>query len=382
MNDPVYRALVLRRQRELGSEDATFCTQCHSSIGTRSGDCSTLSSFDELAPITLEGVTCEACHKVSGMERPFNSGHVLDSVGPMHGPIPDPIDSPFHASEHSPLHESSEFCAGCHDVLDEQGLSLERPFEEWLASPAAAEGRPCQSCHMPAYEGQAAAFGNAPVRELHSHRWVGVDLPFGDDFIPDPAVRADLREQSLALLRSSGRIVLEPVAAVAPGKTLTLGVTVENLIDGHSLPTGSSFNRQLWLAVTITDAAGNILFQTGDLDENGDLRNHTSELDPGGDAALVSFGSTLLDASGAPVVFTWQAVEHVSTALAPLEARTATFAVAIAPDTAGPLHVDARLRFRPYAPRLLRILDLAHLLDELEVTDINVAVATVDVLAP
>jgi hypothetical protein len=82
------------------------------------------------------------------------------------------------------------------------------------------------------------------------------------------------------------------------------------------------------------------------------------------------------------VVFTWQAVEHVSTALAPLEARTATFAVAIAPDTAGPLHVDARLRFRPYAPRLLRILDLAHLLDELEVTDINVAVATVDVLAP
>ena len=382
MVDPVYRALVQRRQRELGGEDAGFCTQCHSSIGTRGGDCSPMFEFEELQPITLEGVTCEACHKVSGMERPFNSGHVLDSEGPMYGSIADPIDSPFHDTAYSPLHETSAFCAGCHDVIDQQGLYLERPFEEWLASPAAAEGRPCQSCHMPVYEGKAAVLGDAPVRELHSHRWVGVDLPFGTDFIPDPAVRADLREQSLALLRSSGRIALEPAAAVAPGDTLALRVTVENLIDGHDLPTGSSFNRQLWLAVTVTDAAGNVLFRTGDLDANGDLRDHTSELDPGGDEALVSFGSTLLDAGGAPVMFMWHAVEHVSTTLAPLEARTATFAVATAKDTAGPLHVDARLRFRPYMPRLLRTLDLDHLLDELEITDVDVATAAVEVLAP
>lgn len=378
MKDPVYRALIARRQEETGVQDATFCTQCHSSIGTRGGDFAPVVDFEELAPITLEGVTCEACHKVSGMERTFNSGHVLDGEGPMYGPIEDPIDSPFHDTAYSPLHETAEFCAGCHDVIDEQGLNLERPFEEWLASPAAAEGRPCQSCHMPTYEGKAAAFADAPVRELHAHRWVGVDVPFGDDFIPDPAVREELRQQSIALLRSSGSVAIEPVAPVAPGEPIALRVTVQNLVDGHDLPTGSSFNRQLWLAVTVTDAAGNTLFQTGDLDANGDLRDHSSELDPGGDQALVSFASTLLDASGAPVMFNWHAVGHESNALGPLEARTTAFTVATAPDTAGPLHVDARLRFRAYPPRLLRTLGLDHLQEELQIVDIHVADATVE----
>ncbi|HLO76974.1 MAG TPA: multiheme c-type cytochrome [Magnetospirillum sp.] len=48
--------------------------------------------------------------------------------------------------------EKSEFCAGCHQFPQDQAINgkpLENTVAEWRASPAAAEGKACQTCHMP-----------------------------------------------------------------------------------------------------------------------------------------------------------------------------------------------------------------------------------------
>ena len=48
--------------------------------------------------------------------------------------------------------QKSEFCAACHQFSQEQavnGKPLENTIIEWQASPAAREGKTCQSCHMP-----------------------------------------------------------------------------------------------------------------------------------------------------------------------------------------------------------------------------------------
>ena len=180
MTDPLFRALSEIRQAEFDGKEDRFCQQCHSSIGTRSGDIAPGFSYDALDPITLEGVTCESCHKVSDAERVRNSGHVLDPDGPMRSTIADPVSNAYHASEHCELHGSSEFCGGCHDVVESDGLDLERPYQEWLESPAAEDGRTCQSCHMPTRTGQAAV--DAPEREVHDHTWWTVDLPLSPDF--------------------------------------------------------------------------------------------------------------------------------------------------------------------------------------------------------
>ncbi len=49
--------------------------------------------------------------------------------------------------------EDSRFCAVCHqfkaDGAQLNGKLLENTFEEWRGSPAARQGRTCQSCHMP-----------------------------------------------------------------------------------------------------------------------------------------------------------------------------------------------------------------------------------------
>src|SRR5689334_20232319 len=109
MVDPVFRALVAVRQEHYGGKQDMFCVQCHSPVGTRGGDIVPGFDFADLQPITLEGVNCESCHKAASLARPFNSGHVLDPDGPVRGTIADPAPSSFHASEHSPLHGTSEF---------------------------------------------------------------------------------------------------------------------------------------------------------------------------------------------------------------------------------------------------------------------------------
>lgn len=378
--DPVWRALVNIRQADFNGERDRFCTQCHSAIGTRSGEFDPLFSFDDLQPITLEGITCEACHKVVGLERTYNSGHILDPDAAIQGPITDPTPNSAHESQYSPLHDTSAFCGGCHDVIEQNGLNLERPYEEWTTSPAAEAGRNCQSCHMPTYTGRAASVAGVPIRDnLHSHRFIGVDIPLIDGYITDANIREEIRREITALLRSAGTIKVEAAESVMAGEQLDLFVTVHNLIDAHSLPTGATFNRQLWIAVTATDADGNILYQTGHLDENGDLRDHFSALDPYGDSDLVRFDSGFIDSQGNPTVFPWKAAENISHSLSPLHTRTVTLFVPTTAETRGPITVEAELRFRTFPPFLIRALGLDELVSKIEITNIDESSIIVEV---
>jgi hypothetical protein len=264
---------------------------------------------------------------------------------------------------------TAEFCGTCHDVNEVSGLPLERPYAEWAAAPARADGRPCQTCHMPPSEGEAAEGG--PTRTLHDHTFVGVDVP-GD---LDEETREELQTRVTALLEGSGTVLLDLPAEAAPGGQLDLVVTVRNELDAHNLPTGSTFNRQLWLEVLVHDASGTLLYETGTLDANGDLRDHWSDLDPYGDDDLITLHSDLIDAEGQRTRLTHEAAEHRTRALQPLHERTWTLFVPVPADAVGPLDVSARLRFRPYGPHVFRLLQQD--VPDLVITDIDADAATV-----
>jgi hypothetical protein len=374
MIDPVFRKLVGLRQAEFDGEQDQFCTQCHSAIGVRTFDIDDNFVFDELDPLTLHGVSCESCHKVQAIERPFNSGHVINPVSPMLGPIADPVANDFHGSAFSPLFEDALFCAGCHDVVELDGLPLERPYAEWLSSPAAAENKTCQDCHMPAYTGIAA--DGAPERELHRHWFVGVDAPLSPGFLSEEA-EAEVKARAQELLASAADLELSAPGQVEPGGQIDVNVSVTNLIDGHNLPTGSTFIRQLWLEVTATDASGRVLYETGDLDDNGDLKDHFSTLEPYADNDLIKFGSSLTDDRGDPQVLPWHSTELSSTAIEPLRERTFTLFVPTDEETVFPVDIDARLRFRAFGPFLLRIVELDELIERLEIIDMDLDGVTV-----
>lgn len=57
---------------------------------------------------------------------------------------------------------------------------------------------------------------------------------------------------------------------------LRFKVEVKNLTDGHSVPSGLIAERNVFLQVTVSDADGKILFRSGDLDPNGDVRDTLS----------------------------------------------------------------------------------------------------------
>src|SRR5262249_15748088 len=47
----------------------------------------------------------------------------------------------------SHLYRSSRYCASCHEGVV-FGVHVYSTYSEWLASPARAEGKQCQDCHM------------------------------------------------------------------------------------------------------------------------------------------------------------------------------------------------------------------------------------------
>ena len=370
MTDPVFRALVDIRRAAFDGEQDAFCIQCHSNIGTRGGDVPSGFVWEELDPVTLEGVTCESCHRIQSVVRTSNAGHALDPSGPMRGPIEDPQASSFHTTEAAPWMAQAEFCGSCHDVEEVSGLPLERPYAEWAAAPAGEEGRPCQTCHMPASEGEAAAGG--PTRTVHDHSFVGVDVPPGLD--EDTAEQMQARVSTL--LEGSATVLLDLPADTPAGGQLDVVVTVRNELDAHNLPTGSTFNRQLWLELLVHDASGDLLYESGTLDDNGDLRDHWSALDPYGDDDLISLHSDLVDADGQRTRLTHEAAEHRTRALQPLHERTWTLFVSVPDDAAGPLSVSARLRFRPYGPHVFRLLEQD--VPELVITDVDAHAGSVE----
>jgi hypothetical protein len=90
------------------------------------------------------GVGCVVCHlrnnKVHGP--PPKDGNARDMSALPHGGF-----------EIEPDFQSAKFCSACHQFPASwnqlNGKLLENTYEEWKASPAAKEGKTCQSCHMP-----------------------------------------------------------------------------------------------------------------------------------------------------------------------------------------------------------------------------------------
>jgi len=134
-----------------------------------------------------QGLTCVACHV---------RGHRRFGPPPRAGsPSADTPGLPHAGYSAQAAFTDSRFCAGCHQFPKDgpmlNGKLLENTYTEWLASPYAAEGKSCQSCHMPQRRHQWRGIHDpAMVRQA-----LGVSL--------DVSSNAD-RLQVQARLRNSG----------------------------------------------------------------------------------------------------------------------------------------------------------------------------------
>lgn len=118
-------------------------------------------------------------------------------------------------------------------------------------------------------------------------RWISADDRYDAREIIDQqlALLAEAFERRTRLLRNGYRLG-EIVVQRADEKALRFKVKVANGTDGHNVPTGFIGERMVFLQVTVTDAAGRVVFRSGDLDPNGDVRDQHSHYVHNGELPL------------------------------------------------------------------------------------------------
>lgn len=252
--DPVFRAMNERGQRETNGALGDFCVSCHAPMAVREGATTDGLNLDEVSD-SLEGVTCYFCHNVQSVGGTHNNPLELFDDDTMYGPLSDPAESSPHRAAYSAnadisTRESSDTCGACHDIVlpsppAPAAVHLERTFSEWqgglFAKPAADGGLSCGTCHMPGRNDVAADADGVVQRRVNSHEFPAVDValtPF-----PQMERQRELVQQELDNTLRSEICVLEQ-----PGGA-SLDVLLDNVGAGHNFPSGAAHDRRLWVQV-------------------------------------------------------------------------------------------------------------------------------------
>ena len=314
-DDPVFIAMNKRGQRETNGELGTFCINCHAPMAVLNGTITAdnAAEFDpnQLAP-SERGITCYFCHNVEKVTKDHNNGLVLAMDQTMRGGAKDPVDNPAHNSAYDTklmkgTTNNSEMCGSCHDIVLPNGVAIERTFQEWKEG---VFSRPdskltCSACHMKPTDGVIADREGLSVvsRPLgfHEHTFPAIDQAL----TPWPETEAqakgiqEILDPSIGIIgpkprtgtRSPGGICLDP-----PG---ILTVRVDSLNLGHSFPSGSAFDRRVWLEVTAYRADDSIVFQSGKVPDGMD----PEEIN---DPRLFGLWDRATKSSGMPAHFFWE----------------------------------------------------------------------------
>lgn len=233
IEDPIFKLDYLHALNDYGDKIRGYCIHCHSPTVRYTGDIYLKNRLSQ------EGVSCDFCHSISSVnlenpEDPF----IVDPAGPQYGPYEN-ASSPAHASAYSELHTRAEFCAGCHELKNSQGILVLGTYTEWKESLYAQQGVHCQNCHMPKVFGEPIVDPRVKKSDLHmtAHEFLGG--------------HSEINLQHAATLDS--RVELEE------GETVVT-VSVTNAESGHKLPTGTPV-RKVVLLVKLLDKNGKKIAQ-------------------------------------------------------------------------------------------------------------------------
>lgn len=322
--DPYWMAAVRREVMDHPAAAAAIedeCSICHMPMTTfperaagRKGRI-----FDHLPPgrpddpdnaLAADGVSCTLCHQIQpanlGTPASFTGGYVIDVNGvpgtrSIFGPFM--VDtgrtrvmqssSGFQPAQSTHI-QQSELCATCHTLFthalasgaNDTKLPEQTPYLEWQQS-AYKDTQSCQACHMPVVEGEmplTQVLGQ-PREGVSRHTFRGGNffmMKMLNRYRADLGVRATPREMDAAIGRTMKHLQ-EDTARVAvarterSGDTLAIDVDVQNLA-GHKLPTAYP-SRRAWLHLTVSDAGGRVVFESGAFSADGRIAGNDNDTD-------------------------------------------------------------------------------------------------------
>jgi hypothetical protein len=132
------------------ASDTAECLQCHAPLAEQRAAFEAaralgVAYLPEKQGLAAAGNSCGGCH----LRQHRRFGPPQRGTG---ASGPSELSAPHGGAFRTAFFESSEFCRGCHQfdaALAVNGKPLENTYVEWKASPQAAQGLACQTCHMP-----------------------------------------------------------------------------------------------------------------------------------------------------------------------------------------------------------------------------------------
>jgi hypothetical protein len=260
---------------ERGEPAVRLCAGCHAPVALMTGE---VGLYNKESASSKAGVSCGFCHSVE-MVHGGNGAYVSQPARVRSYWGGDYLKNPrlglsfgdgvsrflvntkpqAHAEDmRPPALLSGQVCQSCHEFKI-NGVNVQSTWSEWQASSYPSQGKTCTSCHFR----------------------VGID-----DTALEPAeiVPGRLRQHLLGHFLSGGSTLISPRASenvdylrAALGlsgllKSNQLIVNVANLKAGHSIPTGVSDLRQLWLEVKAFSSSDVVVFSSGTTDLAGELQ--------------------------------------------------------------------------------------------------------------
>jgi hypothetical protein len=258
-----------------------------------------LSASHPLYSAAMDGVSCSLCHQIrsGGLGQPetFTGRYVIDTSTvapdrPMYARFSNPMQQPMRMNVgFTPMQGTqtalSGLCGTCHTLytpsVDAAGNVLgefpeQMTYLEWEHS-AYGDGvgsdQSCQQCHLPPAPG-SVQIANRPMRlparsPFAQHYLVGSNTLMTNVLknhqtelgVTASAANLDATLARLNDLLQTKTASLAVANARVSGSTLAVTLDVQNMT-GHKLPSGIPA-RRAWVHLTVTDASGATLFESG-----------------------------------------------------------------------------------------------------------------------
>ncbi len=236
-----------------------FCGTCHDVNLVNGFRLEEAFSEFKTSPAAARGVSCQDCHMASEpgvpSEYPRGPAAMIGSRPTRERRITDHM---FIGPDYSVLHPG----IFPHNTAASEMATI----REWLTFDHEAGW------------GTAAFEKNRPEDYVFPERWQSADDRYDARDILDEnqALLAEANVARKKVLQAGyqfGDFVLDGADS---GKGISLRIEVKNATDGHGVPTGFDAERLVFVRTTVTDRNGTVVFQSGDLDPNGDVRDSHS----------------------------------------------------------------------------------------------------------
>mgnify|MGYP001827056732 CR=1 FL=1 len=322
--DPYWKAKIaaeLKRNAHLAEVINDKCTECHAPMANYEsdgkaeilGDEGILDPSHPLHDAAMNGVSCTYCHQIEddaslGTLDGFSGNVEISDEKVAFGQYSDPLQQPMiNQTGFTPLYgehmSGSELCATCHNLktpfVDANGnlasstpeseFPEQMPYTEWehsIFSDTGSNPKSCQDCHMPATSSKVSNRPSTlPVRdEFAKHRFSGANTVMLT-LLRDNAAALDVDVRNIdaniarsrAMLQSA--VKLEILSAEIEDGEAAIRLRLTNN-SGHKAPTGYP-SRRMWLHIRVTDSNGEVVFESGRINDDGSINGADNDTDPG-----------------------------------------------------------------------------------------------------